>query len=254
MGLVGLLTIAYFASALAGSIAEIMLSNKAALKSNSDTLATLASFRLPNFVIDLLFLGWILVALNSTISLLSHLAERAKLDMYRNLRIAIVSFITLVGLLSFALTMSSVGVYEWPWQLAWLNDVLWEALNLGVLMAVCIICRPTASSHLLLYSSQLPTDENDAESLKERSNQLDQGSESDSDSSSSSGSEARIEDPRLPSGERLRKEREYRATQGKLSKLEEEVEFQRTLEMQSFESHDPYSLPDAQSESEADYV
>jgi hypothetical protein len=38
-----------------------------------------------------------------------------------------------------------------PWQGAWVEEVVFEALNFSVLAAVCIVCRPTGTSKKLFY-------------------------------------------------------------------------------------------------------
>lgn len=37
-----------------------------------------------------------------------------------------------------------------PWQLAWLEQVIWETLNFAVLAAVCVVCRPTGEGLFLI--------------------------------------------------------------------------------------------------------
>ena len=53
------------------------------------------------------------------------------------------------------------GVIAWPWQLKWIQQILWESLNFAILATVCIICRPTENSRLLSYAQQLPTEDPD---------------------------------------------------------------------------------------------
>jgi hypothetical protein len=45
--------------------------------------------------------------------------------------------------------------------LVWIQTVLWDALNFGVLATVCLIWRPSDRAKYLSYSSQLPTSDPD---------------------------------------------------------------------------------------------
>jgi len=48
-----------------------------------------------------------------------------------------------------------------PLAYGWVEQALYEALNAAVFLAMCILVRPTATSHLLSYSSQLPSEDPD---------------------------------------------------------------------------------------------
>lgn len=48
-----------------------------------------------------------------------------------------------------------------PLAYSWVEPALYEALNAVVFLAMCVLVRPTPTSHLLSYSSQLPMDDPD---------------------------------------------------------------------------------------------
>lgn len=48
-----------------------------------------------------------------------------------------------------------------PLAYGWVEPALYEALNAAVFLAMCVLVRPSPTSHLLSYSSQLPMDDPD---------------------------------------------------------------------------------------------
>jgi hypothetical protein len=50
-----------------------------------------------------------------------------------------------------------------PLAYGWVEPALYESLNAVVFLAMCILVRPTPTSHLLSYSSQLPMEDPDEE-------------------------------------------------------------------------------------------
>ena len=83
--------------------------------------------------------------------------------MYSALASVMGAFVALVTLVTGVLVMARAGVFAWPWQLFWVQSVLWEVLNLAVLVAVSIIWAPSRRARLLATSVQLTmTDDYDA--------------------------------------------------------------------------------------------
>jgi hypothetical protein len=52
-----------------------------------------------------------------------------------------------------------MGFIDWPWQYDWCQQVAWEMVNFSIIGGVAIICRPTDTSNLLSYASQLPMED-----------------------------------------------------------------------------------------------
>ena len=50
-----------------------------------------------------------------------------------------------------------------PLAYGWVEPALYESLNAVVFLAMCVLVRPTPTSHLLSYSSQLPMEDPDEE-------------------------------------------------------------------------------------------
>lgn len=68
-------------------------------------------------------------------------------------------FVFFVTLVTIIMLMAKQGLFPWPWKLYFVQTVLWELLNLGVLVAISIIFRPSERAALLAHSLQLTTDE-----------------------------------------------------------------------------------------------
>ena len=59
-------------------------------------------------------------------------------------------FVFLVSVLMVVIFVSRLGAFEWPWELRWAQTVPLEILKSAVLVAVCIIWRPTERPRLLV--------------------------------------------------------------------------------------------------------
>ena len=101
--------------------------------------------------------------------------QTAKLDMYKSIVGVIGVFAILFTLYSILVLMSkclglqiSYMIYAWlnmyilwcmyvgnrgfislPWQLNWVQTVVFESLNFSVLAALCIVCRPTGIPQIM---------------------------------------------------------------------------------------------------------
>ena len=78
-----------------------------------------------------------------------------KLQMYKQLAMTVAIFVALFGLLTVLVLAQRGGAMDWPWQWVWVQSVMWEVLNFGILAAVCIIWRPSDNAKYLSYSSQV---------------------------------------------------------------------------------------------------
>jgi hypothetical protein len=116
----------------------------------------------PVLCFDLTFLIWIYVALLQTMNHLRTSGQTIKLDVYTKLAYVMGAFILLVGMVTLVIVLARQGVFQWPWQLYWMQTVLWEVLNLAVLIAITVIWAPSEHAQLLAQSLQLTTDEFDA--------------------------------------------------------------------------------------------
>ena len=110
---------------------------------------------------DALFLTWIFQALNSTTRVLTEFKQTYKLELYQNITNIIIVFTIVFILFLVLLSLDMNGLLGFPWQMSWVQLVIWEVLNFAVLAAICIVCRPNRNSLLLSYASQLPTSEDD---------------------------------------------------------------------------------------------
>lgn len=54
-------------------------------------------------------------------------------------------------------------VIDWPWQMRWLQQAMFESLPLAIIIALAVLFKPTERSRLLAYTSQLPTEDPDDE-------------------------------------------------------------------------------------------
>jgi len=97
------------------------------------------------------------MAMESTIRILKEFHQTAKLEMYNRLVCVVGFFAVSFALYTIVVIIAQRGNFVLPWQLAWVEDVVFESLNFSVLAAVCVVCRPTEHSKLLSYVSQLPT-------------------------------------------------------------------------------------------------
>lgn len=150
----------YLIAAIVAQVTEIVM-----VKSDVHTESpeSVIMWQLPAMVLDVILLSWIYLALGSTIRILAEFKQTIKLKMYTNLARVITIFVGLFTCVTIIMLLDKSGVGTWPWQYQWLQQVLWEILNFGVLVAICIICLPSESSTMLSYASQLPTEDPDSE-------------------------------------------------------------------------------------------
>lgn len=147
----------YFISATISQVSEIILVHDVHGNSPENALP----YQMPELFMDVIFLTWIYVALGSTIRILTDYQQTYKLLMYKQLAFTIALFVGLFGFVTVLILLDKFKFIAWPWQWAWAQQVLWEILNFAVLAAVCLVCRPSDTSRLLSYASQLPTEDPD---------------------------------------------------------------------------------------------
>ena len=73
---------------------------------------------------DVIFLSWIYMALGSTIRILTEFQQGYKLNLYKQLAFVIGLFVTLFAMASILILLDTTGVIKWPWQWAWVQQVL----------------------------------------------------------------------------------------------------------------------------------
>lgn len=154
---ISIVTLLYFVTATIAQVAEIVLVHD--IHANVST--EVVPYQIPELFMDVTFLTWIYVALGSTIRILNDFRQTYKLLMYRQLAFVIGIFVGLFALVTVIIMCDKFEILSWPWQYAWVQQVLWEILNFAVLAAVCWVCRPSDNSKLLSYASQLPTEDPD---------------------------------------------------------------------------------------------
>lgn len=165
------ITALYFIAAMIAKVSEIIIDNDV----HNNTSARTSSYQVPELLMDVIFLSWIYLALGSTIRILGEFQQTFKLAMYRKLAWTMFIFVALFTIVSVLITLDHNQFIEWPWQLFWLQQVLWEVLNFSVLCAACMICLPSESSGLLAYAAQLPTDDPDDDGYEDEDDEDDEG-------------------------------------------------------------------------------
>lgn len=157
--LVVLITSMYLVAAIVAEGAEVMI-----LDSNptNEGLQDIKVYQAPLLVMDVTFLTWIFNSLEETIKSLGKKRQTIKLKLYESLRLCIIFFVFLMILIHGIVLLIAYEFLQFPWQLAWVDDVLWKILNFGVLVFVAFICKPAPVITLRLDREQLPTSEDDA--------------------------------------------------------------------------------------------
>lgn len=147
----------YFVASTVSQVSEIVLVNDV----HEDAPQGVVWYQVPELVMDVIFLSWIYLALTSTIRILTEFKQSQKLRMYRWLTGVIYFFTFIFSVVTVVVFLNKLGYISWPWQWAWVQQVMWEVLNFGVISCVFAICRPSENSKLLAYASQLPTEDPD---------------------------------------------------------------------------------------------
>ena len=150
-------TLMYLAAAVVSKLAQVAFLDSDPYGDPND----IRMYEAPSLVMNVLFLTWIYVALNSTITVLKEYKQSIKLKMYQNLMRAISLFVLLILCMHTFLLAKEKEVVGVSWQYAWADDVLWEVFNLLVLVTVSFICRPSAAFHLRSDREQLSQNEDD---------------------------------------------------------------------------------------------
>jgi len=155
---ISIVTILYLIAAIVAQVSDIILvQDGEGDPSNSSVIA----FKVPELIMDVIFLTWIYLAINSTIRILTEFQQTVKLKMYQQLVTIIGIFAALFTAATVVFVLDDAKIISWPWQWSWVQQVLWESLNFAVLVAICFICKPTENSRMLSYASQLPTEDPD---------------------------------------------------------------------------------------------
>jgi hypothetical protein len=152
---VSIVTALYFVGAIVALVSEIVMVHDV----HDDSPEHVLAWQVPAMVLDVILLSWIYLALGSTIRILTEFKQTNKLKMFTSLNRVITVFVGLFSITTGFVLLDKANILAWPWQFAWLEAVLWEILNFGILAAVCIICKPSENSLLLSYASQLPTED-----------------------------------------------------------------------------------------------
>lgn len=156
---ISVVSMLYLVCAIVAQVSDILLVRNAHGEDADPTVVM--EYRIPEMIMDVLFLTWIYLAISSTIRILTEFQQTVKLKMYKQLVLIIGVFVALFAVMTVAIMLASIGILSWPWQWSWLQQVIWESLNFAVLAAVCVVCKPAENSRLLSYASQLPTEDPD---------------------------------------------------------------------------------------------
>jgi hypothetical protein len=159
---VTVITTLYFIGAIVAHVSEIVMVHDV----HDDSPENVLTWQVPAMILDVVLLSWIYLALGSTIRILTEFKQTNKLKLFTSLNNVINFFVSMFSIMTVFVLLDKANVLSWPWKWTWLEAVLWEILNFGILSAVCVICLPSDNSLLLSYASQLPTEdpgEDDAE-------------------------------------------------------------------------------------------
>jgi hypothetical protein len=96
-------------------------------------------------VINAMLLSWIYVSASSTIRILKEFQQDEKLKMYRRLVYILYLFIFLFVLITAIYMLDDQQILDWPWQLRWMQQAIYELLNLAVVAALCVLFKPTGN-------------------------------------------------------------------------------------------------------------
>ena len=86
-------------------------------------------------------------------------APRARTHHAETSKWVLGAFVGLVSVLTAVIFASRLELFDWPWQLYWLQTVSLEILNFAVIAAVTVIWKPTEHAQLLVTMQQLSTDD-----------------------------------------------------------------------------------------------
>lgn len=153
----GLLSAAYLAASLAVAAHDLVEVND--LHRSEATAVHSLWWDFPVLLFDLSFLVWIYTALLQTMADLRDNGQTIKLELYNQLAKVMAVFVAFVTGVTLVVVAARSGFFQWPWQLFWVQTVLWEVLNLAVMVAVTVIWQPSERARLLAMSSQLNTDD-----------------------------------------------------------------------------------------------
>ena len=78
---------------------------------------------MPGLFMDVIFLTWILLALGSTIRILTESQEGHKLNLYKQLGFIIVLFVSLFAMASIFILLDKYQFITWPVQFLWFQQV-----------------------------------------------------------------------------------------------------------------------------------
>jgi hypothetical protein len=118
----------------------------------------------PALFLDLVFLLWIYSSLLQTMGDLKEDGQHSKHALYAALGTCMAAFVGFVSAATVILVLARGGAFGWPWQLYLVQTILWELLNLGVMVTVSILWAPSERSSLLVHSLQLKPSELDDDS------------------------------------------------------------------------------------------
>eukprot|EP00903_Cladosiphon_okamuranus_P006662 g6504.t1 len=107
-----------------------------------------------NATIMVVFFMWIMQSIVGVILHLRARSQTAKLALYVHFRRVLVgSFTFAVAWVIFSVVRSSEVEEERHWESNWTIDAIWEVLYLAVLVAVCVLLRPSMNTQRFSYAA-----------------------------------------------------------------------------------------------------
>lgn len=154
---VAIMTLCFLATGILASSANAM---SAASSGGVDS-----GWALPAYLVDMIFLMWIYTSLVKMLETLQESGETFKLGMYQQLARTITFFMFVFVIMTVLMLGVEVDEPNWLFEWLWVLDVIWEVINFAIIVAVCIIWRPSPTSGMLAYSKQLATSEDQADEV-----------------------------------------------------------------------------------------
>lgn len=107
---------------------------------------------LPVAVLDAVYILWIFVSLSRTLAQLQARRQSAKLDMYRKFTNALALMVMVsIVFICYEMFFKISDRYNERWQEDWIPNAFWHALSFALLLVICVLWAPHATSLKYAY-------------------------------------------------------------------------------------------------------
>jgi len=143
------------------------LATNADIRINSSSYPVVDDFwTVPVTILDVVFVLWIYHGLTIVIEELFRLKQTVKLEMYKTLKRVLQLFVVMwVSFALFAIAVSK-GSIALSWRHQWVLHSFWHLTYYSILVAVCVVWRPSEQSNQYAYSFQIPSSAEEAEAYE----------------------------------------------------------------------------------------